>query len=181
MGHSGADRNTEMVLTGTYERQLDEKLRLAVPKAFREALAGENQLVLTPGTDGSLSLFASRTFEAIAQQLAERSPNGQDVRAFSRLLYAQARSVEIDSQGRIRVPVELAQLAKLDGDVALIGVGDRIEIWNKQRWQEYLADLQPRYDELAELALSRGPVPSSATQQPTQTTENASARPMQPR
>src|SRR3954464_6959358 len=98
MGANG-EKWAEMVLTGTYERQLDEKLRLAVPKPFREALTGENQLVLTPGTDGSLSLFASRTFEAIAHQLAERSPNRQDVRAFSRLLYAQARSVEIDSQG----------------------------------------------------------------------------------
>jgi MraZ protein len=178
MGMAG---DTGMVLTGTYERQLDEKLRLAVPKPFREALAGENQLVLTPGTDGSLSLFASRTFEAIAQQLAERSPNGQDVRAFSRLLYAQARSVEIDSQGRIRLPLELAQLAKLNGDVALIGVGDRIELWNKQRWQEYLADLQPRYDELADLALSRGPTQSSPLQSPPQTAENVPTRPTQPR
>jgi MraZ protein len=170
-----------MVLTGTYERQLDEKLRLAVPKAFREALASEKQLVLTPGTDGSLSLFASRTFEAIAQQLAEKSPNGQDVRAFSRLLYAQARSVEFDSQGRIRVPVELAQLAKLDGDVALIGVGDRIELWNKQRWQEYLADLQPRYDELAEMALSRSPTQSSPAQQQALPSEVVPSRPVQPR
>src|SRR5262245_40610631 len=145
-----------MVLTGTYERQLDEKLRLAVPRALREALGSEKHLVLTPGTDGSLSLLSPRAFEALAAQLAERSPTGQDVRTFSRLLYAQARSVEIDSQGRIRVPVELAQLAKLDGDVALIGVGDRIELWNKQRWHEYLTEQQPRYDELADLALCRG-------------------------
>jgi MraZ protein len=168
-----------MVLTGTYERTLDEKLRLAVPKPFREALAGENQLVLTPGTDGSLSLFASKVFESIARQLAERSPSGQDVRAFSRLLYAQARSVEIDSQGRIRLPTELAQLAKLDGDVALIGVGDRIELWNKGRWHEYLADLQPRYDELAELALCREAARPSLPQ--AQTSDNTETRPMQPR
>jgi len=66
-----------MVLTGTYERSLDEKLRLAIPKAFRDAFASEKQLVLTPGTDGSLSLFVSATFDAIARQLAERSPSGQ--------------------------------------------------------------------------------------------------------
>ena len=168
-----------MVLTGTYERTLDEKLRLAVPKPFREALSSEKQLVLAPGTDGSLSLFASATFEAVARQLAERSPT--DVRAFSRLLYAQARSVEIDSQGRIRLPVELAQLAKLDGDVALIGVGDRIELWNKQRWQEYLSELQPRYDELAELALCRGSSQPAPPAQNVQTADSFEARPMQPR
>jgi MraZ protein len=88
--------------------------------------------------------------------------------------------VEIDSQGRIRVPIELAQLAKLDGDVALIGVGDRIELWNKQRWQEYLADLQPRYDELAELALSRVPDQPTATQS-SPAVGSVESRPLQPR
>ncbi|HEX5103215.1 MAG TPA: hypothetical protein VFV87_05360, partial [Pirellulaceae bacterium] len=76
-----------MMLTGTYERALDAKLRLAMPKRFREALAGQSPLVLTPGTDGSLALFAPAAFAALTQRLASRSPTGQDVRAFSRLLY----------------------------------------------------------------------------------------------
>lgn len=166
-----------MVLTGTYERMLDEKLRLAVPKAFREALTQEDQLVLTPGTDGSLSLFPSRTFEAMAKQLAERSP-GQDVRAFSRLLYSQAHSLEIDSQGRIRLPLELAKLASLEGEIALVGVGDRIELWNKRRWSDYLAALQPKYDQLAETALAGG---STAVTPAAEATGDAERRPLQPR
>jgi MraZ protein len=168
----------KMVLTGTYERTLDEKLRLAVPKAFRDALSKEEQLVLTPGTDGSLSLFTSRTFEAMARQLAERSPAGQDVRAFSRLLYSQSHSLEIDSQGRIRLPAELAKLASLAGDVKLVGVGDRIELWNKRRWEEYLAELQPRYDQLAETALAGRPQPASPQQD---AAGEAEQRPLQPR
>lgn len=167
-----------MVLTGTYDRTLDEKLRLAVPKSFRDALSKEEQLVLTPGTDGSLSLFTSATFEAMAQQLAERSPNGQDVRAFSRLLYSQSHSLEIDSQGRIRLPAELAKLANLSGEVALVGVGDRIELWNKRRWDEYLAELQPRYDQLAETAFVGRP---QAAPQPQVVAGDAEHRPLQPR
>jgi len=167
-----------MVLTGTYERALDEKLRLAVPKSFRDALAKEEQLVLTPGTDGSLSLFTTSTFEAMARQLAERSPNGQDVRAFSRLLYSQSHSLEIDSQGRIRLPLELAKLANLSGEVALVGVGDRIELWNKRRWDEYLAELQPRYDQLAETALTGQPRSVSHTEN---AAGEAGRRPVQPR
>jgi len=167
-----------MVLTGTYERALDEKLRLAVPKSFRDALAKEEQLVLTPGTDSSLSLFTSSTFEAMARQLAERSPNGQDVRAFSRLLYSQSHSLEIDSQGRIRLPLELAKLANLSGEVALVGVGDRIELWNKRRWDEYLAELQPRYDQLAETALTGQPRSVSHTEN---AAGEAGRRPVQPR
>src|SRR5688572_1444687 len=139
-----------MLLTGTFERSLDEKLRLAMPKTLRDAFKGERQLLLTPGTDGSLSLYSQSSFADLTAQLAVRSPSGHDVRAFSRLLYAQSHSVEIDSQGRVRLPSELARLANLDGDVVLLGVGDRVELWNKSRWEAYLADLQPRYDELAE-------------------------------
>ena len=143
-----------MLLTGTYDRSLDEKLRLALPKPFREALAGEKQLLLTPGTDGSLSLFPGEAFMALAGKLAMRSPTGQETRAFSRLLYSQSRSVEVDGQGRIRLAAELAELAQLSGDIVLIGVGDHIELWNRSRWEAYLAQQQPQYDRLAEGALS---------------------------
>jgi MraZ protein len=163
------------MLTGTYERLLDEKLRLGLPKPLRDALKDEGELILTPGTDGTLALFPLRAFEALAEKLAMRSPTGQDVRAFSRLLYAQSHRMEIDSQGRIRLPAELARLANLDGQVVLLGVGDRIELWNKSRWNAYLADLQPRYDQLAEDALSERRTPAAAS--PTED----NARPLQPR
>lgn len=143
-----------MLLTGTYERSLDDKLRLALPKPLREAFAGHKQLLLTPGTDGSLALFPGSAFMALAEKLAQRSPTGQQVRAFSRLLYSQSQTVELDSQGRIRITAELARWAALEDNIVLIGVGDRVELWNKSRWEAYLADLQPQYDELAESALS---------------------------
>jgi MraZ protein len=166
-----------MLLTGTYERTLDEKLRLALPKVLREVFAGEKQLILTPGTDGSLSLFPGNAFATLTERLASRSPTGHEVRAFSRLLYAQSHSVEVDSQGRIRLPVELARLANLDGDVVLLGVGDRVELWNKSRWEAYLTDLQPRYDQLAETALSeRSALPASNVP-----AVEPATRPVQPR
>ena len=167
----------EMLLTGAYERTLDEKLRLALPKTLREVLAGEKQLVLTPGTDGSLSLFPEKTFAALAENLAERWPAGQDVRAFSRLLYSQSHTVDVDSHGRIRLPAELARLANLTGDVVLLGVGDRVELWNKSSWQAYLTELQPRYDQLAETALGERPVPLASSGPASE----QATRPMQPR
>jgi MraZ protein len=166
-----------MLLTGNYERTLDEKLRLALPKSLREPLAAAGQLVLTPGTDGSLAIFSQQAFAALAQKLAARSPTGQDVRAFSRLLYAQSRPVELDSQGRIRLPAELAKQAELDGDVVVVGVGDRIELWNKSRWEAYLADLAPRYDQLAEAALTDAPAAAAGRMSPAE----PASRPLQPR
>jgi len=167
-----------MFLTGNFERSLDEKLRLALPKRIRELVNSKDPLVLTVGTDNSLALFTQAAFAAFAQKLAARSPTGHDVRAFSRLLFARSHSVEIDSQGRIRLPAELAQMAGLERDIMLLGVGDHMELWNKSRWEAYLADLTPRYDELAENAL--GDVPagnSSSIQLPTLT----AALPSQPR
>jgi MraZ protein len=166
-----------MLLTGNYERSLDEKLRLALPKQFRELLAPQGPLVLTLGTDNSLALFSQSAFAALAEKLAARSPTGHDVRAFSRLLYAQSHSVEVDSQGRIRLPAELARLAGLDEAVVLLGVGDRVELWNKTRWEAYLAELSPRYDQLAENALSDAPAIPKSTVPPAELT----SRPMQPR
>jgi len=171
-----------MLLTGRHDRALDDKLRLALPKPFRDALAAEKQLVLTPGTDGSLSLFGGPAFAAFAERLAARSPAGQDVRAYSRLLYAQSQSVEIDAQGRIRLSVELAQLAQLDDTVVLIGVGDRVELWNKSRWETYLMRLQPHYDELAESALCEaGAAAVVAPVNHESSSDRPSERPYQPR
>ncbi len=181
-----------MFLTGTYERTLDEKLRLALPKRFRQLLSELSgdagpALFLTPGTDGSLALFAGPAFARMAEKLAAQSPTAQDVRAFGRLLYAQTQSVELDGQGRFRVPPELLRLSGLARECVLIGVGDHIELWDKSRWQAYLSRQQPRYDQLAESALSvAAPVQtpglrsSSLTEEPG-VREDTVARPLQPR
>ena len=170
-----------MLLTGTYERSLDEKQRLALPKRFRELIgAGGEPLLLTPGTDGSLALYGGAAFARMAERLAAQSPTAQDVRAFGRLLYAQSQSVELDGQGRIRVPPELAGHAALGRECVLIGVGDHVELWDKGRWEAYLAQLQPRYDQLAESALGRV-APVQVSSPADSTTEDHVARPMQPR
>jgi MraZ protein len=181
-----------MLLTGTYDRALDDKFRLALPKRFRELLAssfsgGEGRtLFLTPGTDGSLALYAGPAFARMAEKLAAQSPTAQDVRAFGRLLYAQSQSVELDGQGRIRIPPELLRHASLARECVLIGVGDHIELWDKGRWEAYLSREQPRYDELAESALGGvAPVqPSGSRSSVTEekrVTEDTVARPLQPR
>ncbi len=176
-----------MFLTGTFLRSLDEKCRFAIPKRLRDALGHPNNslLYLAPGTDGSLALYTQEAFSKLAVQLDQGSPTRQDVRAFSRLFFTQAQSVEIDRQGRVRIPPELMNLASLSKEVFLLGVRDHLEIWDRQRWEEYLAQKQTQYDEIAENAfteasrtaiLPRGPV-STESFQPAE----AGPRPTQPR
>jgi MraZ protein len=146
-----------MLLTGTFSRAIDEKLRIAIPKPFRDRLAKspDDVLFVAPGTDGSLAIYPEETFSQLADRLAKVSPTAHDVRAFSRLFFAQAQAVEIDGQGRIRIPPELAELAALDKEAVLIGVQDHLELWDRRRWEAYLTAKQPRYDEIAENAFGR--------------------------
>jgi MraZ protein len=145
-----------MLLTGTFVRAIDDKLRLAIPKRLRDALGNgpEQPLYVTPGTDRSLAVYTEETLGRLAERLAAASPAGAEVRAFSRLFYAQAQPAELDSQGRIRIPAELAALAGLGREAILLGVQDHLEIWDRGRWEEYLAERQARYDQLAEAAFS---------------------------
>lgn len=186
-----------MLLTGTFLRALDEKQRFSLPKPLRDALKdglgaaadsalADSVLYVAPGTDGSLALYPSEAFSQLASQLAHDSPTAQDVRAFSRLFYAQAQRVEMDRQARIRIPAELARLADLEVEVVLVGVRDHMEIWNRGRWDAYLSDKQARYDEIAERVFERTIGSSSNPPQPKPKEPNTNqgatpAAPQQPR
>ena len=155
-----------MLLTGSYRRTLDDKSRLAIPKQLRDAFGFSDQTVLylAPGTDGSLAIYTQEVFDQLGQRLAQASPVAQDLRSFSRLFYAQAQMAEIDKQGRLRIPPELAQLAKLTSEVVLLGVRDHMELWDAAAWDAYLGNHQPRYDRLAESALAGPGEPKAATE-----------------
>lgn len=144
-----------MLLTGTFERSVDQKLRVPIPKSLRETLnsGGETALYLAPGTDGSLALYTEESFSQLADRLAAVSPAAQDVRNFSRLFFARAQQVQIDSHGRLRIPADLAQLATIEKTVVLVGVRDHVELWDKDRWDNYLMQTETRYDQFAERAL----------------------------
>lgn len=143
-----------MLLTGTFARAIDEKLRVAIPKRLRENLGCPEggALYVAPGTDGSLAIYTEEAFARLGERLGRASPTQQSVRAYTRLFYAQAQRVDLDRQGRIRIPPELAGLAQLGKDAVLLGVQDHLELWATERWKAYLAEKQSHYDEIAEAA-----------------------------
>lgn len=143
-----------MLLTGAFHRSLDQKLRVPIPKTLRESmgLPRGGVVYLAPGTDRSLVCYTERAFERLGDRLAGQPPTRDDVRAFRRLFYGRAHRVEIDGQGRVRVPADLAELAELGRQVVLLGVHDHLEIWSAERWAAYLAETQAAYDELAQSA-----------------------------
>ena len=142
-----------MALTGTFERTIDNKLRLAVPKPLKEAFAGSDDLFLAPGNEGCISLYSSEGFDRFARRLAKLSLGRATVRTFLRLFYARAERVVLDKQSRIRIPDRLMTLAELQRDVVVLGVHDHAEIWDKRLWEQFLAGHSAQYDDLTTEAL----------------------------
>jgi MraZ protein len=144
-----------MALTGTYERTMDDKLRLAIPRQLRDGSRdeGSEELYLAPGNEGCLSVFSKAGFEAFATKMATVSTGRVQVRNFLRLYYSQAECVQVDKQSRIRIPERLVKMAELKHNVVLIGVHDHVEIWDKERWDSFLSQNGSQFDALTSEAL----------------------------
>jgi MraZ protein len=157
-----------MVLTGSYRRTLDDKKRLSIPKPIREnlGLPQQGNVYIAPGTDKALVIYTQETLDKLGQAMAKLSPAAKEARAFARLFYSQIQPAEVDRQGRMRIPGDLADLAGIQSEVVVIGVRDRLELWDAQTWQDFLSRTQPTYDELAERVLGEclGPGSSVDTQ-----------------
>ena len=123
---------------------------------MRSSLSGRDAAwFVAPGTDGSLVVYPKETFAELARRLAAAPPTDQNVRDFRRLFFAQAEQVELDRQGRLRIPVRLAELAGLNKEVVLLGIQDHVELWDHRRWQRYLKKKTANYDSIAESAFDR--------------------------
>lgn len=144
-----------MPLTGTFERSLDEKQRVALPKPLRDQLCSEqsNTFFVAPGNDKCLALYSCTAFQELADRLTKLSSGQSDVRNFLRIFYSQAESLEADKQGRIRLPARLVTFAGLESQVVVVGVRDHAEIWQAERWQQIVAANAEDFDALTTKAM----------------------------
>ncbi len=138
---------------GEYNHTIDAKGRLIVPAKFREEL-GE-AFVMTNGNDGCLNIYTNEAWETFLGKL-QLLPNNRDKREIVRKFVAQANMVELDKQGRILVPSALREHAGLEKDVVLAGVIDKIEVWDKDRWDSAsdIDDIDDIAERLADLGLN---------------------------
>lgn len=116
-----------------YSHSVDAKGRLIIPSKFREALGDE--FVVSKGMDGCLFVYANEDWQAFEQKLTSLPLINKEARQFARFFLAGAATVEVDKQGRILLPANLRAFAGLEKDVVLVGVGSRIEIWSKEKWE----------------------------------------------
>lgn len=115
-----------------YNHTVDTKGRLIIPSKFREIL-GE-QFVVTKGMDGCLFAFSNDDWKVFEEKLKALPITNKNARKFARFFLAGAADVEVDKQGRILLPQHLREFGEIDKDVVLVGVGSRIEIWDRDKW-----------------------------------------------
>ncbi|HHX18808.1 MAG TPA: division/cell wall cluster transcriptional repressor MraZ [Clostridium sp.] len=123
---------------GEYQHSVDTKGRVIIPSKFRDGL-GEN-FILTKGLDNCLFAYSAKEWAELEAKLRALPFTDKDVRAFVRFFFAGATECGLDKQGRILIPNNLRQHAKLEKDVYIIGVSTRVEIWDKSEWEDYCGD-----------------------------------------
>lgn len=123
---------------GLQTYSLDSKNRLAIPAKMRWALSGQKGMVLSQGLEGCLNLYPVEVWAKLNEKLETVSMKDKAAqRAFKRMLFASACDVEFDEEGRIRVPQNLVEYARLRKEVAIVGMGEKIEIWDHAVWTAY--------------------------------------------
>ena len=132
---------------GTHNPRLDEKGRLILPAKYRDELAGG--VVITKGQDRCLYVFTKAEFANLAEKLRAAGA----LRNYSRVFFASASDELPDRQGRITVPPALRSYAGLQRDCMVIGADTRLEIWDAQAWETYLAEQEDSFAEAGEEVL----------------------------
>lgn len=129
-----------MTFIGTYYHTLEEKGRVSVPKAFRQQLTHGS--VVTRGLDGCLFIFTADSWSILTDQLQGLPLSTKAARDFLRLLTYHAAPVELDKLGRTRLPESLTQLAGINKELVFAGALTRVELWAKDRYHQYLDNLE---------------------------------------
>ena len=136
------------MLIGEYEHSLDVKGRLILPAKIREDMG--DKFIVTKGLDGCLFGFSQNEWTNFEEKLKTLPLTNKNARDFVRFFLSGATECEIDKQGRFLITSNLREYATLEKDAIIIGVGTRIEIWNREKWKSYNSDENISADEIAE-------------------------------
>lgn len=137
---------------GEYHQKIDDKGRLTIPAKLRNEL-GDN-FIVTRGLDGCLFIYRKETWEKIINNY-QTLPNVKEARNFMRFFLSGATTSEFDKQGRINISQPLIKYASLNKDTVIIGVGDRLEIWDSAKWENLLTENEDNFSEMADNLFSQ--------------------------
>jgi len=137
---------------GEYLHSIDRKGRIILPAKFRESAKAHfiEKFFVTRGLDKCLFMFSEEEWRTQETKFKAISFTKQQARTFNRLYFSGAVEVSPDKQGRILLPQYLKDFAQIKRDVMIVGVSNRIEIWAKDKWQEFYGTSRQSFEEIAE-------------------------------
>ncbi len=133
---------------GEFQHLVDPKGRVILPARFRQELEGG--LIITKGFEECLVVYTPADWKKVVDQLRNLPTTKKEARALVRNMLSGASSNTLDKQGRVMIPQNLRNYAGLKKDVIVIGVGDRVEVWDKAKWEKYRKETEKGFSQTAE-------------------------------
>lgn len=133
---------------GEFRHNIDTKGRLSIPAKMRNQ-CGENVYV-TRGNDGCLSIYTEEGWQNYYEELLKLPQKKKSTRVYMRLVTSLTSLCEFDKLGRINIPLRLREEGNLEKECVIVGVGDHIEIWNQELWDNFYDDNKDSFDDIYE-------------------------------
>ena len=137
-----------LLLTGEYQHVIDSKSRVLISNKLRNQIDVDehgSNFYLVLGANGILCLYPEKYFEQIALAVTPGTTAPDEAVVFERISFAMSSKVELDGQGRLLLNERLRKRAGLKDQITLIGVRDHIELWNTEKWEQYVSDHMTQY------------------------------------
>ena len=138
---------------GAHEHTVDDKNRVTLPAKFRAAFGGG--VVLAKGIDRNIDVYPRASWEASMSRIAELDSLTREAREMKRYFFAAASVAELDKQGRVVIPSDLATHSGIGKDVVVAGVHDHVEIWDRAHWADHVSTIEGSVGDVAERAADR--------------------------
>lgn len=144
------------LFTGEYECKLDAKGRLVLPARIKVRLpeSSGNQVVVMQGMEPCLVVYSSVEYKKIYSRIASLNEFNPEFRQLQRNFFRRVAEIDLDSAGRLLLPKPMIKYASLEKEVVLVGMGNRVEIWNTGKYEEYLINDNNKFSELAQKHLN---------------------------
>ena len=145
------------LFTGEFECKLDAKGRLTLPSKVKSKLPeiSGNQLVLSRGLEPCLVAYPVMEYKKIYSRIASMNEFNEEFRRLQRNFFRRISEVELDSAGRVLIPKSMIKYANLNKNVILVGMGNRLEIWDNDTYDEYIIKDNEEFSKLAQKHLTQ--------------------------
>lgn len=142
---------------GSYQYSVDTKGRINIPAKLRKYVSAEanDTFIVTRGYEQCLFVYPQDEWNKLEQSIRQLSSTNPKHRFFTRTLLENATESQLDGQARITIPRELLQLAGIENEVLILGVLERIEVWNPKTYHEYRKSQAESYENVAQTVLQK--------------------------